>query len=344
METSPLTLEGTRKRGRNSDKASTSKKQRYSLRSMDKSRAENMSANTTNSSSTTEHVSKELSEKDLQVALLRNFRVQENLEVQLSCINKHMERNEDNWKAAQSRMDTIEKQVGSIQADVKKQIGAVSTRMDKVDDAVRDLQKNIEQMNNRTVKATANIQRDEQEISKCRKTVCIIPIRHSEDESEADLRKYVLEFFEENMNIPMSDLEKLGPMQVRRPLHRRYKGQEAPVEVIFDSTDERDFIFSRMRPLTEAKGERGRIFAKYPSCLQKLKRGLEAEAAGFRRDGRFWAQIRYVESDEILSLFLKDTTKDSPWLPKEDALRLCDEDPPTLSVIRTPTTSSTPLK
>ena len=216
---------------------------------------------------------------------------------------------QDSTKRCLGEISAVRDEIRGVKDDLNAKVSSLGSDMEK-------LKENHKEFNNRTVRAAANIARDEEEWYQCRRTVMISQIPYEEDETSNSLSLKVKDFFANKMLIPEDELAEMGKFKATRPLSR-HKREDAPVQVVFENLNDRDFCFSRMRVLNEKKGKDGRIFSKFPRFLSSRRQHLEAEAAQIRKDGQYWAQVRFSDDDDLITIFVKDATSGGPWMHKD---------------------------
>ena len=197
----------------------------------------------------------------------------------------------------------------------------LNSKVDGLGDEIKRLRAEQKDFQNRTVQAPKNISSDLAEWERCRRIAMISPISYDEAETNQSLVGLVRQFFLDNMKIPKCELDLLKPFTVTRPLSQKFSRQESPVEVLFGRVEDRDFCFGRLRPLVEQKGKSGRFFAKYPRFLSAKRQALEAEAESIRRKGQYWAQVRFSDTPELITIYVRDQKNGGPWMPKDVAFK-----------------------
>ena len=234
---------------------------------------------------------------------------------QMEGIDKTMQNNEKALKNQNELWQSaIEKGTNRCMAAIKEntneclgKIGNVEERVNKLDDGFKALKRDVEQMQNRTVKATENIKKDEVELNRCRRTLMIQPVTFVKEEAEHELAPRVLdEFMGKLMGIPKDELKLLGRIKTRRTPPMKGTIDDAPVEVEFATVEDRDFIISRSRYLRSQDGTRkGSIKFKVPRFLIGLRQRLERDAAKIRLEGKKWAQVRFSDDQDMLAIYVK---------------------------------------
>ena len=200
-------------------------------------------------------------------------------------------------------------------ASVKEEL---NTKVSRLGDDIEALKQASLNSSAHSEKVLGNIEKDMTEWRQCRRTAMITPVEFSESEDADTLVQKVRLFLSERMKITNDELNRLGPFSASRPLSTRFPRHESPVQVVFDKVEDRDFCFGRTRVLSEKKGANGRLFAKFPRFLQAKRQALEAEANKIRREGRYWAQVRFSDGQDLITIYVKDP-KGGPWLRKEIA-------------------------
>ena len=225
---------------------------------------------------------------------------------------ENLERQEKMWATTNQCMEAIERNVAGCAERIK----LVEGRVDTIDDGLKSLKKDVEQLRNRTTRASVNIVKDEAELALCRRSVLLWPIKFEAGQSLGNLKESVRDFHKEKMKLSDVELSLLGDFAVKRPLPSGGKYEEAPVQVEFPTSDDRDFVMSRSGALRSSTGEKeGSIRMKVPKFLIPLKQMLEAEAEKIRREKKLWVQIRLVDGSEMLAIFSKDPqNKAGRWI------------------------------
>ena len=314
METSPLASVNTRKRGRNSDKATEPKKQRYSLRGMDKSRA----ATDQRRKSAKGSVDQAQDEFDSNDSCEGGPGAEEQEIVGVSALNQLKDLVQKSIEAStnvtKSLEHAIENGTNKCMAAIDRgletcteRIRAVEDRVDVLDNGLQELRKDVEQLQNRTVKASKNLVKDEQEFATCRKSVVIWPVEYKEGETTEELHEAAEQFFLEKMKVQKTEWLCINGFEVTRPLVAGRKLCDAPVHVTFQSVDDRDFVMSLSGKLRSESGERnGTIRMKLPRFLTSLRNKLEAQAKKIRDEKGIWTQLRLTDDSDMLAIYSKD--------------------------------------
>ena len=265
--------------------------------------------------------------KMIQASITSQERAQESLreDIRLSteASKEKIEEQRRFWEEAIEKgtsrcMEAITEKV----AECTEKMQGIEDRVDALDEGFMKLQSDVNQMKNRTVKASANIIRDENQFATCRRSLVIWPVKFEKGQTGTMLKDAVQEFLQQKLKIGEEEYEALGDFKVHRPLPSGGEYNGAPVHIEFPSSAERDYVMSRSRFLRLDSGEKtGSIRMKVPPFLHGLKQSLEAEAKRLRTDG-VWVQVRMVDSPEMLALYTKNIRdENAKWSKHESAFK-----------------------